>query len=196
MYHSCRCLSFQVEGERRAAAEFLYLATSGIPHFLWGQDGMDRISEKNRYSLLLAIMDFLPVLLFGISWIRIIQRGGGLLAAIGMAMIFFGGLSKAIWKMYVVQTGKEYGTLQKLFRILMPAGGTLALVAAIRWCCSAPWHLIISRSVWILLAGFVLGMFLMGIWGRTLDDSRKSTWIKELTNLIAQSFLLWFVMVY
>ena len=82
-----------------------------------------------------------------------------MLAAIGMAMIFFGGLSKAIWKMYVVQTGKEYGTLQKLFRILMPAGGTLALVAAIRWCCSAPWHLIISRSVWILLAGFVLGMF-------------------------------------
>ena len=66
---------------------------------------MDRISEKNRYSLLLAIMDFLPVLLFGISWIRIIQRGGALLAAIGMAMIFFGGLSKAIGKMYVVQTG-------------------------------------------------------------------------------------------
>ena len=45
-------------------------------------------------------------------------------------------------------------------------------------------------------AGFLLGMILMGVWGKTLDDSRKSTWIKELTNLAAQSCLLWFVIVY
>ncbi len=157
---------------------------------------MSKISEKTKYSLLLAILDFLPVMLFGASWIRILHRGGGVLAAIGMALIFFGGLSKAVWKMKVVRTGTEDQILQKLFHIFLPTGGTLAIIAAIRWCLSAPWHMIVSRSIWTLLAGFLLGMILMVLWGRVLDDSRRSTWIKELTNLIAQAFLLWFVMIY
>ena len=108
----------------------------------------------------------------------------------------FGGLSKAVWKMKVVRTGTEDQILQKLFHIFLPTGGTLAIIAAIRWCLSAPWHMIVSRSIWTLLAGFLLGMILMVLWGRVLDDSRRSTWIKELTNLIAQAFLLWFVMIY
>lgn len=157
---------------------------------------MSKTSVKTRYSLSLAILDFLPVMLFGASWIRILQRGGGVLAAIGMALIFFGGLSKAVWKMKAVRTGEEDRMLQKLFHVFLPAGGTLALIAAIRWCRSAPWRMIASRSIWTLLAGFLLGMILMVIWGRTLDDSRRSTWIKELTNLIAQGSLLWFVMIY
>ena len=157
---------------------------------------MSRGIGTRRYSFALAVLDFLPVLLFGFSWLRFIQRGGGLPAVCGMALIFIGGLSKAVWKMQVFRTGEENETLQKLFRILMPVGGTLALIAVIRWCISAPWPLIYSRSIWILLAGFLLGMILMGVWGKTLDDSRKSTGIKELTNLAAQSCLLWFVIVY
>ena len=155
-------------------AEFLYLATSGIPLF-FGRNTMSRVIGTRRYSFALAVLDFLPVLLFGFSWLRVIQRGGGLPAVCGMALIFIGGLSKAVWKMQVCRTGEENETLQKLF---------------------APWPLIYSRSIWILLAGFLLGMILMGVWGKTLDDSRKSTWIKELTNLAAQSCLLWFVIVY
>ena len=68
---------------------------------------MSRVIGTRRYSFALAVLDFLPVLLFGFSWLRVIQRGGGLPAVCGMALIFIGGLSKAVWKMQVCRTGEE-----------------------------------------------------------------------------------------
>lgn len=154
------------------------------------------IKKDGRYSLPLAVTDLVPVLLFAGSWMVILFRSGGVLAGIGMGMMVAGGLSKAGWKLQIVRRGTENRTLQTLFRILMPAGGILSLAAAIRWLVQTPWMRIWELPQGLLLAGFLLGMMLMGFWSRLLDDSRKNTWIKELTNLVAQLFLLWYVIVY
>ena len=156
-----------------------------------------RSSEnRNRYSLALAWTDVIPVLLLGTAWIILTVRGAGFCAVAGMGMLVVGGLSKAVWKIQLAVRGKETEILNQIFRILMPAGGILSLVAAVPWCRCAPWKILLTRPSRILLACFLMGMILMGIWSRVLDDSRKSTWIKELTNLIAQGSLLWYVIIY
>lgn len=153
---------------------------------------MTRDTIPVDFALGLAIVDALPVLLFGGSIILVGLRFGSILFLIGAALCFWAGAAKVLWKIIVVTRKKNVWWLFLQMRIAMPIGFALMLLAVILKlkAISLPVVLaaIISMPSVIFFAAGVLGMVLMGIFAAKLDSTNvRSNWIEQLTNTAAQA---------
>ena len=153
---------------------------------------MTKDTLPEDFTLGLAIVDALPVLLFGGSMIMIGLLFGSVLFLIGAALCFWAGAAKVLWKIIVVTKKKNVWWLFLQMRIVMPLGFALMLLAvilnlkAIRL--TALLAAIISMPSAIFFAVGVLGMVLMGIFAAKLDSADvRSNWIEQLTNTAAQA---------
>ena len=83
------------------------------------------------FTVGLALVDAIPVLLFGVSAIVIGARWGNVLFLIGAVAMFVGGASKVLWKLLIGMGKGDKPLLAKLFRPLMFGGFALVLIAIV-----------------------------------------------------------------
>lgn len=160
-----------------------------------GNTKMTKDTVPEGFTIPLAVVDAIPVLLFCTSMIVIGSRFQSLLFILGAAMMFFAGAAKVLWKVIVVLKKKNIWWMFLQMRILMPIGMLCMIVSLIingnRINAAALWSsLTIMPSAACFLV-CLLGMILMGIFAFKLDSSDvKSNWIEQLTNSVAQAALL------
>ena len=149
--------------------------------------------EYKEYTMGLALLDIMPVLLFLASGLIMYSMYGSPLLLAGVLARFTGGLCKAIWKMIVVVSKNDLPGLTRIFHILMPAGFALMMLsvpAGGKAAISGLWRSVTMMPASILfIAGFAL-MCLMGYLGSHMDSSARSNWIEELVNSLAQLAVL------
>jgi len=151
--------------------------------------------EIPNYSINLAIVDFFPVIFFGISMGIVGYSIESMLFVIGAILSTTAGVLKATWKLIVVINGKNNSWMNKAFRILMPVGFLLMICAFFpgggKISASKLFEYILSSvTKWFFIFTAIL-MALMAVWAKALDSaSNRANWIEEITNLLAQLSML------
>lgn len=148
-------------------------------------------SKYEGFTLGLALVDALPVLLFGGSCILIGIAFKSPLFIAGACICFLGGLLKVMWKIMLAVTGKDIQWLNKPFRYLLIGGFVLIILSVI-----LGWKRISLASLAAALTGlpqcvffalWLAGMVCMGVLGKKLDSSvAKNNWIEQCVNAAAQ----------
>ena len=152
---------------------------------------MTRDTIPEDFTLALALVDALPVLLFGGSTLLIGALFSRPLFLAGALLCFWAGAAKVLWKILVVTRKKNVWFLFLQMRIAMPAGFALMLLSLLLNRDAVSFSVILSAltsppSAYLFLAGLA-GMGLMGYFGAKLDASDvRSNWIEQLTNAAAQ----------
>ncbi len=146
------------------------------------------------FSLGLALVDAIPVVFFGLSFLLLGLKLSSVIFSLGALLCLFAGAAKVIWKIIVVFKKKNVWWLFLQMRILMPIGFLLMLAGFL-----LKLPVIDGMAVWTVLVGLpqvvffalgVLGMVLMMVFAFTLDSSDvKSNWIEQTTNGVAQVFI-------
>ena len=153
---------------------------------------MTKDTIPENFTLLLALVDALPVLFFGGSMILIGLLFGSPLFLIGAALCFWAGAAKVLWKIIVVTKKKNIWWMFLQMRIVMPLGFVLMILAVIlnrnAINLSAVFAAIVSLPSVLFFAVGVIGMVLMGVFAAKLDPADvRSNRIEQLTNTLAQA---------
>lgn len=88
-------------------------------------------TKYEGFTLGLALVDALPVLLFGGSCILVGIAFRSPLFIAGACICFLGGLLKVMWKIMLAVTGKDIQWLNKPFRYLLIGGFVLIILSVI-----------------------------------------------------------------
>ena len=139
--------------------------------------------EYKEYTMGLALLDMMPVLLFLMSGLIIYSMYDNLLLLAGVLACFTGGLCKAVWKLIIVAGKKDIPGLTRAFHILMPAGFLLMILsvpAGGKAALSGFLRSVTMMPAAILFAAAFALMCLMGYLGSHMDDSAKANRIEEL----------------
>lgn len=148
------------------------------------------------FTVGLALVDAVPVLLFCAGMVLIATRYTDPLFVIGAVAMAVGGLSKVIWKLVIGISGKDVLWLKKLFRPCMFGGFGLIIAALLigTFTHSINWGTVgaaiagMPQVILFILA--VCGLVAMGVLASKLDQTlAKSNWIEQLTNTFAQLML-------
>ena len=152
------------------------------------------MEKKNKYegfTLSLALVDALPVLLFGGSSILIGLIFKSPLFIVGACLVFLGGFLKVLWKIVLATKKKDVPFLNKQMKYTMLTGFALIIVSLIanakRISFSAMGAALTSLPSCIFFLLFVAGMVTMGVLAKKLDSSvAKNNWIEQCVNATAQ----------
>lgn len=152
---------------------------------------MDKHTVPEDFTLTLALVDAIPVLFFAISCILIGRTLHSPLFIVGAALCLFAGACKVLWKIIVVLKKKNIWFLFVQMRRLMPAGFLIMVISVIilpqKKTTLAPLLGLFSMPSLLFVLLWVLGMVLMGVFAKKLDNkSKKANWIEQITNGVAQ----------
>ena len=89
------------------------LSLSGIDPLLYQIFMSGYSDEYKEYSMGLALLDMVPVFLFFASGLIMYSMYGSKLLLAGVLASFTGGLCKAIWKMIVAVSEKDFSEADK-----------------------------------------------------------------------------------
>ena len=149
------------------------------------------------FTVGLALVDAIPVLLFCVSAVVLGVRWGNPLFLVGAVAMAVGGASKVLWKLLIGLGKGDKPILAKLFRPCMFGGFALVLIAVIigSFTGGLSWPAIgkavtgIPALIFFILA--VAGMVGMGVLAKKMDQtSAKANWTEQLINAFAQLMLL------
>ncbi len=147
------------------------------------------------FTLGLALVDFLPVLFFGGTGIILGMIFKSPLIIIAALVTFLSGFLKVLWKIIVVIKSKNVWPLFIQMRIVMPVSMIAMVIGIILTAFDSAndqvWNNFLSMPQLIFFILGIIGMCLMGYFGAKLDSSDpKANWIEQITNSIAQLFML------
>ena len=150
--------------------------------------------SNNKYegfTLSLALVDALPVLLFGGSSILLGALFKSPLFIAGACVMFAGGFFKVLWKVLLAVNGSDVVLFNRQFRFTMMAGVFLILVSLVVDRANLSLDGIVSGVTSIPACFFFLlwisGMIAMGVLGKKLDSTKsRSNWIEQCVNSAAQ----------
>ena len=154
-------------------------------------------TEHEGFTVGLALVDAIPVLLFCVSAVVLGVRWGNPLFLIGAIAMIVGGASKVLWKLFIGLGKGDKPMLAKLFRPCMFGGFALVLVAVIIGSITGglSWPAVgraiagMPSLIFFILA--VFGMVAMGVLAKKMDQtSARANWTEQLTNAFAQLMLL------
>lgn len=160
--------------------------------------------EYEQYTIGLALLDAVPVLLFLLSGIILYTMFEDRMFLAGVICCFIGGLSKVYWKFVIVLKKRNSAGLTAIFHVLMPVGFVLmalpVILTAVKQITGGTpvgqsilanlWRgLTMQPAMWCFIGGFAL-MCLMGYLGAVMDESARANWIEELVNTLAQGAIL------
>ena len=153
---------------------------------------MTRDTVPENFTLSLALVDALPVLLFGGSMVLIGLLFRSALFLLGSFTCFWAGAAKVLWKIIVVTKKKNVWWLFLQMRVVMPIGFALMLLAVVLGRKSIRLSAVLTAVTSLPSVAFfafgVAGMVLMGVFAARLDSSDlRSNWIEQLTNTAAQA---------
>ena len=146
------------------------------------------------FSLGMAVMDALPVILFCCSMLNIALRFRSRIFIVGAALSSLAGLGKVLWKLLIALAEKNITLFAVQFRYFMSTGFLLMLLSIILNHKKLAWDSL-CRGIFAMpsLLCFVMaivGMVLMGICAARLDKTdAKSNWLEQGINTLAQLFL-------
>lgn len=145
-----------------------------------------------NFTIQLAIVDLIPVLLFSGSIYLISIIFNHSLFLIGALLCIIAGLLKVSWKFIIVLCKKDIHILNKQMRILMPLGFIIMIISCIIYHKDIHFKEMITSflsfpSVIFFIIG-IFGMCMMTYFAKHLDGTdAKSNWIEQLTNAFAQA---------
>lgn len=141
------------------------------------------------FSISMALVDAIPVLFFAVNIIILgIKAGFSWLIMLGGLLCFLGGAIKVLWKVIVAAKQKNVWWMFVQMRYTMLIGFILIIIGCIvdRHALAAAFAGIGTASI-IFLVLWVLGMVLMGVFAKVLDNGDpKANWIEQGTNGISQ----------
>lgn len=144
------------------------------------------------FSVAMALVDAIPVLFFAINIIVLgMVANFQPLIMIGGLLCFVGGAIKVLWKVIVATKKKNVWWMFIQMRYTMLIGFVLIIIGCIvgHSALAAAFSGIGIASI-IFLVLWVLGMVLMGVFAKVLDNGNpKANWIEQGTNGAAQIFL-------
>lgn len=153
----------------------------------------DRVKQDDSkdFTLALALVDAIPVVLFGISMLIVAGRLQSIIFVIGASVITLAGCCKVMWKLILAIWKKNIAWLNRYFvpsqiiGFLLAAVGLVAGFATIRWQVLFEFPRILFCSAWLA------GLCTMG-WYRKkrFDNSVSANWTAQIINSIAQAALL------
>ena len=155
---------------------------------------MEKSNKYEGFTLTLALVDALPVLLFGGSSILLGIIFKSALFIAGACLVFLGGFLKVMWKVILALKKKDVVFLNKQMRYTMLAGLLLIIVSVIanikRISLAAIGAALIGLPQCIFFLLWVAGMVTMGVLAKKLDSSvAKNNWIEQSVNGAAQMCL-------
>jgi len=153
----------------------------------------ENTSAYPGFTLGMAAVDTIPVVLFAAGslaawlWLRSPLFGAGAL------LCTIAGACKAAWKFVLALRRHDLPLLQKLFRLLMPAGfvlmGASIPFAPAAWARLARALLVMpSLLCWLLGCAGIALMVVFAVCANR--HSARANWIEQLTNIAAQGFFL------
>ena len=141
------------------------------------------------FTLSLAIVDAIPVLLFAVAIIILgIKADFSPLIMLGGFLCFLGGAIKVLWKVIVATKQKNVFWMYKQMGPVMGIGFLLLIIGCIvsRAALKAAFAGIGVASIVLFVLWFVC-MGLMGVFAAKLDSSDpKSNWIEQGTNGVGE----------
>lgn len=147
---------------------------------------------KERFTLQLAAVDCIPVLLFSATAIVLAGKIGHPLFIIGAVLCVCAGLGKVIWKLILAMRERDIRVLGAQLRYVMPIGFLMMIVGASQ---SETTSQLLRQTVkmpsilFFVAAG--IGIILMFVCGKKFD--RKDilgNWIEEIINCFVQALVL------
>lgn len=153
------------------------------------------------FSLSLAAVDALPVLLFCASIVALGMIFNKPLFLTGSLLCFWAGTAKVLWKIIVVIKKRNVWWLFLQMRTAMPMGLFMIVLSLIinnnEINMTELLSAVLSFPSVVFFSVGLLGMILMGIFAVKLDSSKvKSNWIEQITNAAAQaSFFIGIILV-
>lgn len=155
---------------------------------------------QSRFSLPLAVVDAVPVLLFLVSCSILGSSFHSPLFLLGAVLCFLAGSAKVIWKILLAVKGKDYPVLNRFFLpailsgfVLLVLGIVLAIhenqipSAYLLHLTRVPVLISLGAAILILLALIVLRIvFRKEAW----NTSEKLNWAGEILNVVFQAAIL------
>ena len=141
------------------------------------------------FTLSLAIVDAIPVLLFAVAIIILgIKADFSPLIMLGGLLCFLGGAIKVLWKVIVATKQKNVYWMYKQMGPVMGIGFLLLIIGCIvsRAALKAAFAGIGVASIVLFVLWFIC-MGLMGVFAAKLDSSDpKFNWIEQCTNGVGE----------
>ena len=147
------------------------------------------------FTLGLALVDAVPVIVFSLSVMVIALRFRKALFVIGALCSIFAGCGKVVWKLILACRKKNIVWLNKQFRYMMCIGFLLMFLSVIVSWGSIQFTAILRRilsfpTVLFFILG-IAGMATMAVMARKLDPTiAENNWKEQITNIIAQIMFL------
>lgn len=122
---------------------------------------MTKDTVPEGFSVVMALVDLLPVVFFGLSAVRVGRLFQSALFVTGALICLLSGVVKVLWKLIAAVSRRNIWPMFVQMRIFMPVGFLLLLAA--------------------------LGMVCMCVFARRLDSSDpRANWLEQGVNALAQ----------
>lgn len=148
------------------------------------------------FTVGLALLDFVPVVAFGLAMLFLALKFKSALFIIGAILVLLGGVFKASWKLILGASKKDVKWMNKMMWPCMGVGFILMIVAVIINIKKISWAAVGSSIVGlpaiIFFILWILAMAAMTIFKKTKfkKDNAKDNWIAEIINSIGMLSLM------
>ena len=141
---------------------------------------MTKDTVPEGVSVVMALVDLIPVVFFGLSAVRVGRLFQSALFVTGALICLLSGVVKVLWKLIAAVSRRNIWPMFVQMRIFMPVGFLLLLAALIAGgICGFP--------ACVFFALGALGMVCMCVFARRLDSSDpRANWLEQGVNALAQ----------
>ena len=166
------------------------------------RDNKMKTTEQSnpQFTPLLALVDAIPVLFFGIAAIMLGVKIQSTIFFVGALLCFLAGFGKVLWKFLIAIAGKDVELLGMQLKYVMPAGFLLMIAGAFAADRSVVAGLISGALKMPSLLFFLIAVCALAgmvICARKFDRCDvRGNWIEQGINIIAQGCVLlgvWFI---
>lgn len=152
---------------------------------------MTKDTVPEGFSVVMALVDLLPVVFFGLSAVRVGRLFQSALFVTGALICLLSGVVKVLWKLIAAVSRRNIWPMFVQMRIFMPVGFLLLLAALIagraKLCSAAILAGICGFPACVFFALGALGMVCMCVFARRLDSSDpRANWLEQGVNALAQ----------
>ena len=148
------------------------------------------------FTVGLALLDFVPVVAFGLAMLFLALKFNSILFIIGAVLVLLGGVFKASWKLVLGTSKKDVKWMNKMMWPCMGIGfllmiaGVIVNIKKISW--AAVGSGIVGFPAILFFIFWILAMAAMTIFKKTKfrKDNAKDNWIAEIINSIGMLSLM------
>ena len=149
-----------------------------------------------EFTLALALVDFIPVIAFGVAIILLATVFDSPIFLIGAIASLLAGVFKVLWKLILGTSKKDVKWLNKCFLPLQAGGWLIMLLAVILNIGKISWSAVLAAVTGMpQLIFFILWIIFMGtmVWykkNRFDKYDAKTNWVAEIVNSLGQTCFL------